>query len=225
MKLLRTSVALSAILGLTLPMAAFGIHINEIRIDQPSTDNDEYFELAGNPGESTDTLYYIVIGDGAGACGQIEYVLDLTPYTIRPDGLLVFGEATASFTADETVSINFENGDNVTHMLVQGFSGMNGDDLDTNDDGVLDVTPWNSIVDSVGLDEGTVPNCAGDEYLYSGTTVGPDGTFVPGHVYLCPAGWRIGGFTFGTDDTPGDPNDCTVPVQEETWESIKKLYR
>ncbi len=218
---------LAAIVSLAVPMAAFAIEINEIRIDQGGADNDEYFELKGNPGESTDTLYYIVIGDtgSAGTCGVIEYVLDLTPYTIQSDGLLVIGEATASFAADATATINFENSDNVTHMLVQGFSGMDGDDLDTNDDGVLDATPWAAIIDEVGLDEGTVPNCTGDEFLYSSNTVGPDGTFVPGHVYKCPSGWVIGGFSYPTDDTPGDPNTCAVSVEPELWQNIKNLYR
>ena len=40
--------------------------INEIRIDQPGTDNDEYFELLGEPNASLDGLTYIVIGDGVG---------------------------------------------------------------------------------------------------------------------------------------------------------------
>ena len=43
------------------------------------------------------------------------------------------------------------NSDNVTHLLVTDFVGNNGDDLDTDDDGVLDITPWNTIVDCVAL--------------------------------------------------------------------------
>ena len=40
-----------------------GVTINEIRIDQPSSDYDEYFELAGSSGTSLDDLTYLVIGD------------------------------------------------------------------------------------------------------------------------------------------------------------------
>ena len=43
--------------------------ISEIRIDQPSTDNDEYFEISGDPGASLNDLTYLVIGDGTGAVG------------------------------------------------------------------------------------------------------------------------------------------------------------
>jgi predicted extracellular nuclease len=56
------------------------------------------------------------------------------------------------------------------------------------------------------------------ELHYGPPIVGPDGSFVPGHVFDCGADiddWRIGGFTAGADDTPGEANDCEVagPVE------------
>ena len=115
-------------------------------------------------------------------------------------------------TADLTATLNFENSDNVTHLLVSGFTGANGDDLDTDDDGILDVTPWSAVVDSVALVE--TPG-SGDQ-IYSTTTVGPDGTFVPGQVFRLPDGtgdFQIGAFdpTNG-DDTPGASNQAAVVV-------------
>ena len=47
------------------------VTITEVRIDQTSADNDEFFELTGTPGTSLDGLTYIVIGDGTGASGTI----------------------------------------------------------------------------------------------------------------------------------------------------------
>ncbi len=41
-----------------------------------------------------------------------------------------------------------------TILLVTGFSGSEGDDLDIDDDGVLDVTPWTAIDDGVAFDAG-----------------------------------------------------------------------
>jgi hypothetical protein len=188
------------------------IVINEIRIDQPSTDNDEYFELAGPPGASLAGLTYLVIGDGAAAAGSgvIEVVVDLTGQTIPASGFFVAAEGTFTLgTANLTTSLNFENTDNFTHFLVQGFTGIDGQDLDTNDDGVLDVTPWTAIVDRIALIVQQNPPTT-TEFHYGPPTVGPDGTFVPGHVFRSPDGtgaFQIGAFDpVGGADTPGEAN-------------------
>ncbi|MCA9286587.1 MAG: hypothetical protein KDA22_15285 [Phycisphaerales bacterium] len=194
------------------------ILINEIRIDQPSNDDDEYFELVGEPGASLDGLTYLVIGDGAGGSGTIEAVIDLTGSAIPATGFFVAAESTFTFgTPDLVTSLNFENSDNVTHLLVSGFTGANGDDLDTDDDCVLDVMPWGSVLDIVSLVlDTTLPPPASE--CYYGPPVGPDGTFVPGHIYRCtPEGaWTIGPFDIAVgDDTPGAANlACPVPPFE-----------
>ncbi len=43
--------------------------------------------------------------------------------------------------------------DGFTLLLVRGYTGFVDQDLDTNNDGVLDITPWTSIVDSIGFDQ------------------------------------------------------------------------
>ena len=184
------------------------VEINEVRIDQPSTDNDEYFELTGNGGAALDGLTYLVIGDGAGASGVIESVVDLAGQVVPASGYFVAAEASFTLgTADLTTSLNFENSDNVTHLVVRDFTGANGADLDTNDDGILDSTPWSELVDCVALLES--PG-AGDQ-TYCAQSVGPDGSFVPAHAYLCADGWRIGSYDPSAgDDTPGAANDCAV---------------
>ncbi|MGJ3240040.1 MAG: ExeM/NucH family extracellular endonuclease [Anaerolineae bacterium] len=183
------------------------VHINEIRIDQPGADNDEYFELFAPAGTSLDGLTYLVIGDGAGGSGVIDAVVDLSGQTVSASGFFTVAEGTFTLgTAELTATLNFENSDNVTHLLVSDFTGTNDDDLDTDDDGILDSTPWTDLLDSVGL----VETPGSGDLLYSNTLVGPDGSFVPGHVFRCPDGdgaWQIG--AFGLDnDTPGDTNDC-----------------
>jgi predicted extracellular nuclease len=183
------------------------VSISEIRIDQPSTDNDEYFELVGAAGTSLDGLTYVVIGDGTGGSGVIEDVTDLTGQAIPISGYFVAAESSYTLgTADMTTTLNFENSDNVTHLLVSGFTGFSGQDLDIDDDGTLDSTPWSELLDCVGLVE--TPS-SGDR-LYCETLVGPDGSVVPGHVYLCEDGWRIGYFAIGTTDSPGADNPCDV---------------
>lgn len=203
--------------------AGDGITINEIRIDQPGTDDDEYFELTGEPNASLDGLTYFVIGDGPGGSGVIEAVVDLAGHTLDDNGFFVVAESTFTLgTADLVANLNFENDDNFTHFLVRGFSAANGDDLDTDDDGVLDATPWEEELDRVALiKEDNPPSTT--EYHYGPPVVGPDGSFVPGHVYDCPDGWRIGNFA-GGDDTPGGANPCaddpppTDPTDAFIWE-------
>lgn len=187
------------------------VMLNEIRIDQPGADLDEYFELAGNPGESLNGLWYIVIGDGSGGSGWVESALDLTGYAVAGDGFFLAAEVDDPFGAPADLLVaenllNFENSDNVTHVLVSNFSGTLDMDLDTDDDGVLDVTPWDSWLDSIALVKDPI---GGDKY-YGDNTIGPDGSFVPGHVYRFPDGngqWYIGQFDpVGGQDTPGEGN-------------------
>lgn len=183
--------------------ASAQVNINEIRIDQPSSDNDEFFELAAPAGTSLDGLFYIVIGDGAGGSGVVESISDLAGMTVGSSGYFLAGEGSMTIAVPDLVStLGFENSDNVTHMLVDGFTGALQDDLDTDDDGIFDITPWNSIVDSVAL----VENLGSGDLVYSTTMVGPDGTYVPGHVSLFAGTWEIGNFGISFEDTPGERN-------------------
>jgi predicted extracellular nuclease len=210
--LIVTIIALAALPVMGVSADTPSVVISEIRIDQPDTDNDEYFELAGPPRADLTGLTYLVIGDGTGVSGCIEAVVHLTGYSIPGDGYFVAAEDTFSLgTADMAATLNFENDDNVTHLLVSGFSGSMGDDLDTDDDGVLDVMPWSDVLDLIALVKEENPP-ASTEYHYGPPSVGPDDIYVPGHALRCVAYWQIGSFDpVGGRDTPGSPNDCSVP--------------
>lgn len=213
--------------------AAFGATLNEIRIDQGGSDYDEYCEIAGMPGESLDGLWLVTIGDGTGGSGVVETALDLTGYVIQPDGVFMVAEDTWTGTcgsADALVgtALNFENSDNLTFLLVDGFTGAINDDVDVDDDGVIDNVLWTSIVDDVALVENTdVP--ASGEFYYSANVVGPDGTYVPGHVAFCGGMWQILDFDLCIiTETPGEPSDefCgPVPTDPTTFGSLKAQYR
>jgi hypothetical protein len=191
--------------------------INEIRIDQTGTDNDEYFELTGPAGYSLDNLTYLVIGDNGGVVsGTIECVVPLAGYTIPADGYFVVAENTFTLGGADVLlapnALNFENSDNVTHLLVYGFTGALGDDLDVNDDCSQDIYPWSMEYDRIALVEEDNPP-SGTVCHYGPPQIGPDGSFVPGHVYRCapdtgaPYGWVIGQFDPAAgDDTPGAAN-------------------
>lgn len=218
--LAATAASVAAPAGAGGPVDPFLVVISEIRIDQPSADDDEFFELQVLPGGATlDGLTYLVIGDGAGGSGVIESVTPLDGNVSDANGFFVVAESTfTAGTANLTATLDFENSDNVTHLVVRDFTGADGDDLDTDDDGVLDVTPWSSVVDAVSLVE--TPD-SGDLFYgaaLGGVDVGPSGTFVPGHVFRCLTtltDWRIGVFgPVGTSDTPGAENPCLAERSE-----------
>ena len=77
------------------------VQLSEIRINQPGVDTDEYFEIAGPPGQSLDGLTYIVIGDFAGSGGIIEAIVDLTGHTIPASGFFVTAERSFTMGAAE----------------------------------------------------------------------------------------------------------------------------
>jgi len=198
------------------------VKINEIRIDNYGTDTDEYFELKGAPGASLAGLTYIVIGyRSGGGCGVIQSVTPLGSFSIQADSLLCLlrsGDVPLLTGYDGTATMNFEDGDNVTHMLVSGFTGASGADLDTNDDGTLDVTPWTAALDCVGLRAGDCCGCRwgpGNGHLYCSIVVDPLPSYPlgmptePGHFYRCwdTEIWEIGAFSpVGRTDTPGSSN-------------------
>jgi len=227
MRLLKILMAVSAVTLLAVAPAT-AVQFNEIRIDQPGSDTDEYIELSGDPGESLDGLSIVTIGDGATGSGTVESngVVDLTGLSIPADGIFLITESghTNVADADLVTTLGLENSDNVSHFLVRDNTAVPGDDLDTDDDCTLDVTPWSAVVDEVAMIEEPNPP-ASTECHYGGTLVGPDGSFVPGHIYRCGSDWIIGDFSFPTDDTPGAANtNCPVRNFNDSWGSVKSRF-
>ena len=205
-----------------LAISASGVHaleINEIRIDQPAADNDEYFELVGDADKSLDGVSYVVIGDGQGGSGTLEALIPLDGLVMPEDGFFLATETTFSLNGDLpdlVTTLNFENSDNVTHMLVSQFSidFAVGDDLDTDNDGMLDEMPWGSIIDVVSLVESADLSAPSSEHFYGDALgyaeIGPteDG-FGPSHIFRISdegSSWAIGDFNPGEADTPGLSN-------------------
>jgi hypothetical protein len=182
------------------------VRLNEIRIDEPGPDRHEFFELSGTPGESLDGISYLVLGDdprGGLGSGVVETCISLDGRHLDQNGLLVVGDLVR----------RFENTDNVTHMLVRGFVGTLGEDLDHDDDGVLDSMPFAEIVYRLALIS-TDPDLAGDR-IYSQLRVGPDHGFVPAHVFRDGDRWVIGSYEIGDDDTPGRDNLDSVAARQK----------
>lgn len=155
--------------------------INELVANHTGSDTNEYIEILGDPGTDYSAYTLVVIEGDSNAPGTIDRVYPLV--TTNATGHWFTG-----FLSNE-----LENGSQ-SYLLVENFSGAPGQDLDADDDGVLDTTPWTAIADSVAVSDG-----GGGDLHYSPVVVGPnfDGvSFTPGGISRVPD---------GTDtDTVGD---------------------
>ena len=200
--------------------AATSLRIAELRVDQQGADTDEYFELYGAPGMSLAGCWFVAIGDsGTDPGGIVEMAIDLSAWTLGSNGRFVGHEATFGTTAfngqmlvvdpagnHATIgtgdSLNFENSDSVTYLLVRSFAGNIGMDLDPGNDGTLDTLPWKELLDSVAF----VRSNSTDS-IYSTVTVGPlkltSTGGMPPHAWLDDSGWHAGEYASWVYDSPG----------------------
>lgn len=183
--------------------------ITELRVNQPGSDNDEFFELSGAPGTPLDGLSFVILS-AEGDAGRVEFVHSLIGQSVQADGVFAFGDSTLDTgTLDQTGSFD-PSGNPATYLVVQNAFLEVGDDLDLDDDGRLDVLPFDAVVDAVGLVDGD----ADPDMLYAtSAVVGPDGNFGPGHVWRADqGGFQLGSFSSLGADTPGAPNPMAGPA-------------
>jgi hypothetical protein len=178
--------------------------ISEIRNGGGSS--DEFFEVSGAPGTSLDGLTLVVLS-GEFEPGQVDLAVSLDGFAIQDDGLFAFGDAGVP-GLDASGSFN-PFGSPSTYLLVEGFTGSSGDDLDIDDDGVLDAMPWLTNLDGVSVVDGD----GNTDFSYSDDVLGPDGNFVPSHLFRRGDDGEFVAGVFGDqgNDTAGDDNP-TAPV-------------
>jgi len=202
------------------------VRLNEIRIDMPGTDTLEFVEVAGTPGLSLTDMTLVIVGDGTTAqqSGVIERVRSLDGFAIPSDGTALIGNpatnpdiGNGAGTGGANLNTDWiENNDNITILLVRGFNGTINSDLDSDDDGFFDYNPWVEVIDSIALIKSPVTPPSGTEYAYGPNRIGPDGAFVPGHIWRCQdtGCWNIGLFDVtqnqaAGNETPGaNGQDC-----------------
>ncbi|WP_299314239.1 DUF5689 domain-containing protein [uncultured Aquimarina sp.] len=115
--------------------------INEFVSNHTGSDTDEFVEIFGTPDTDLSQYTLLEIEGDENASGVIDEIISLG--TTGSNGYFTtpFGSNT------------FENG-SIAILLVKNFTGALGDDLDTDDDGVLDISPWDDITDSIGVNDG-----------------------------------------------------------------------
>lgn len=109
--------------------------INEFLFDQTGTDVNEYIELKADPNTDLSQFQLVLIeGDNGSTLGNITY--SAAAGTTDSNGYWWTGYLPTNTLQNGTQTL----------LLVTGYT-PGTTDVDTNNDGVLDVTPWTSIVD------------------------------------------------------------------------------
>jgi hypothetical protein len=143
------------------------IKLNEAMLNAPGTNStQDYIELKSSTGgvEAFDLYMVMLEGDAgaAGGVGVVDHFVQLTGSTgsnglfLRHNFSVAINPTPDANTSTQTGSFGHENAA-ITWMLVSGFDPIATPattDLDTNDDGVLDSTPWTAVLDAVGVGDG-----------------------------------------------------------------------
>lgn len=190
--------------------------------DSTVTSGNEYFELRGTPGLSLSGYYLLSLeGGGTTARGDVNQFFDLGTFSIGANGFLFgrqFGSLYTATTPGATVientggqgwgltgastvghsgdgtQVDLENG-TTTLLLINRGSGAAPTltlDLDTDDNGLLDLPAGWSVADSVGIIDGAATQAATD--------------FSYGAITLRVGGAAAGSSAYGNViDVPGTP--------------------
>ncbi len=145
--------------------AAVAVVLNEIFVNPGGTDDGrEYVEILSTTGgaEALTGLWLLEIEGNGTVAGTIDNAQDLSSLSTGSNGLLMLGSGYGTSgtpwpagVVDAATALGdldggtIENG-GLTFLLVTGFSGSAGDDVDTDNDGVIDNPLWSTVVDSVG---------------------------------------------------------------------------
>jgi len=189
--------------------------INEFSASTTGTDV-EYVEIFG-PADTDYSTYTLleIEGDGSGA-GFVDEVISVG--MTDADG----------FWLGNLPPNALENG-TITLLLVKNFSGALGDDLDTDNDGALDATPWEAVVDAVAVNDG-----GSSDVTYGVPALGPnyDGVsnFAPGGASRIPDGFDTDSASdwvrndFDLAGIPGLPGTPVVGEAFNTPGATNQIY-
>lgn len=193
--------------------------INEFVANHVGTDVKEYVEIFGLPNFDYSALSILQI-EGDSSAGIIDSVFQVG--TTDAQGFWVTG----------FLNNVIENG-TMSLFLVEDFSGTQGQDLDTGNTGVFDVTPWFRVVDSIGVWDGDVgdanygapvlaPGFDGSSFSVGGASRLPDGTDTDTDADWTRNDFNLAGIVAGTPatgttfNTPGTTNgvDPNPPLSQ-----------
>lgn len=127
--------------GPDAPVELDELVLNELVFNHTGSDTHEYVEVAG-PASTDHSAATLVLVDG----------------DVINAGLVVFVEPVgvtgpAGYWVSSFFENTLENGSQAL-LLVEGFTGDVGDDLDDDGDGAFDSEPWSRLLDSIAVLDG-----------------------------------------------------------------------
>jgi len=155
------------------------VRITEAMINPPGSPDAgrEFIELQScRPNFSLQGYWLIGIdGENFFNPGNIHWAVDLSAYSTGSNGLLLVRDGSevllpepAAETTVVVIPFAFTEAgmgnDSYTVALVRNFRGRVGDDIDTNDDGIVDQVLWDEAVQAFGWKDDEEPE--GPDYIY-----------------------------------------------------------
>ncbi len=151
-------------------MSSINALINEFVFNHTGTDSHEFVEVWGDPNTDLSDLTILEIDGDATVAGTI-------------DGVFPVGTTDANGYWTTGFFNNIVENGTVTLLLVYNFTGNVGDDLDTDNDGTFDTTPWLMVFDDIAVSDG-----GSSDRTYAATTLAPG---FDGISYTCGGASRI----------------------------------
>lgn len=168
------------------PVAPAGVRLNEVSVNPPATDNPyEFFEIIGPANQSLNNFYFVSVeGDSGANVGQATAVFSLGGNSLGTNGLLL-GKAVSgghdkedtattvvTFATLDTVGGIFQNGSNSFVLIYSTAAITLNQDLDSNNDGTLELGTTGVVIDGVGWTD----NGATDKVVTGAANLAPNGT-------------------------------------------------
>lgn len=172
--------------------------INEWVADHAGADTEELLELFGEPSSDYGSTWFVV--------------LDETGVT---DLAVQAGSTDAQGFWSTTLAADSLGDGTLTILLAESWSGSLGQDLDTNDDGTLDIEPWTTLHDDVASTGVPVrrgfarSGFAGASFTYSSSVVDGGGASRWPNGFDSDVGsdWQVNDFDgAGLDGFGGEPS-------------------
>lgn len=164
--------------------------INEFVFDHNGADVNEFVEVMGDPNGDYSAFTLLQIEGDDDGTGRIDSIHPLQ--TTDANG----------FWSTGYLSSILENG-TLTLVVVEGFRGRVGDDIDTDDDQVIDTPHWVRLVDAVGIWDGD-----DGDLLYAGVVIRTDQEITVGGASLLDGEWQI-------NDYNGNGLPCCTDANQE----------
>ena len=138
-----------------LPVCQSQLQISEV---VATNGEEDFIELRGIPNFNLNGYALLALNGYASRRGRIDFFTNLNGVSLGPNGLLLVknSECCSSYSPPSSKTTILTNGgslnhiDSLTILLVKGWSGGSlslSSDIDSDNDGVIESTPWTSVVD------------------------------------------------------------------------------